>query len=442
MEQAATVFGLILLALLVVLPLMRPQLSLVSWSLMFPLEQLLQGAYSWFLANTLFVNGLIACSMGLAALRMVVFGGVRLSSLCNFGTMSIVLILLYAMVTILWSADQSLAVEFLGNRGPYLLIAIFIAPLTIRDISSLREVRWWILSLGCLLGIALYGAGTFRFYGARMVVMLGAGVRGNPLAVAEFGGLMFVLGVMSRDARGLLPTILRVGGGLLGAGLILSSGSRGQLLAVVFACAVCFPLAVPLRNPRMLLATAVGIPLVAGLILLSLNLFVSSENTSRWTSDSIIAGSEDRLSFISRYFGIWIQSPISWIFGLGTLSFGNIAGGMAGFVENLAAEILFEEGVFMFALFIALWIVLVRRISTDVTSSPSDIGRRTSLLMCFAVCLFFLAVALKSYCVWSSYPLWLWLGLSYKFLGDDQQGRGDSLGEVTAEYQEHKVVDA
>ena len=419
MEQVATLFGVVMLVALAVLPILRPQLSLVSWTLMFPLEQLLQGAYSWFIANSLFVNAAIACAIGLAAVRMVVFGGVRIANLVTFGSVSIVIILAYALVSILWSANQPLAIEFLGDRGPYLIIALVVLPLTIRDLSVLKEVRWWILVLGAMLTLALYGAGTFRFYGQRMVVMLGANVRGNPLALAELGGIMFVLGALSRDARGLLvPTIVRVAATVLGAGLMLSSGSRGQLIAAMLACGVCFPFSAPLKNPRATIATALGLPAVAVLLWLSIGLFVRDENVRRWSVDSIAAGSQDRLAFIGRYFEIWVQSPAAWIFGLGTLSFENLAGGLANFVENLAAEILFEEGIPMFLLFATIWFVLVRRVVASIGLAPDDIDRRASIMMWFAVCVFFLAVALKSYCVWSAYPLWLWLAISFRVVAD------------------------
>jgi hypothetical protein len=434
MEQVATLFGVVMLAALALLPILRPQLSLVSWILMFPLEQLLQGAFAWFIANSLFVNAAIACSIGLAAVRMVVFGGMRINNLVNFGSVSILIILLYSLVSILWSANQALAIEFLGDRGPYLLIALAVLPLTVRDAATLSEIRWWILVLGAMLALALYGAGTFRFYGQRMVVMLGGNTRGNPLALAELGGIMFVLGVMSRDARGILvPSLIRISATLLGAGLILSSGSRGQLIAAIVACGLCFPFSAPLKNPRAAIATAVGLPAVAVVLWLSIGLFVQEENVRRWSVDSLASGSQDRLAFIARYLEIWIQSPAAWIFGLGTLSFENLAGGLAGFVENLAVEILFEEGVPMFLLFVTIWVVLVRRIIASIGLAPGDLKRRASIMTWFAICIFFLAVALKSYCVWSAYPLWLWLAISFRVVADAHSGDAIS-GEIAVEH--------
>jgi hypothetical protein len=419
MEQAAVIFGVVMLVALVVLPILRPQLSLVSWILMFPLEQLLQGAYSWFITNSLFVNAAIAFSIGLAAVRMVAFGGMRISNLVNFGSASILIILLYALLSVLWSANQALALEFLGDRGPYLLIALLILPLTVRDLAALNEVRWWVLVLGAILALALYGAGTFRFYGQRMVVMLGGNTRGNPLALAELGGTMFVLGVMSRDARGILvPSLIRVTATVLGAGLILSSGSRGQLIAAMIASGLCFPFAAPLKNPRTAFATAIGLGVVAVVLWISLGLFVQEENVRRWSIDSLALGSQDRLAFVARYLEVWLQSPIAWVFGLGTLSFQELGGGLADFVENLAVEILFEEGVPMFLLFVTIWIVLVRRIVASISHAPDDIKHRAALMTWFAICIFFLAVALKSYCVWSAYPLWLWLAIAFRVVTD------------------------
>jgi hypothetical protein len=429
MEQAASIFGIVILGLLVLLPMVRPQLAIVSWLMLFPLNQLLQSSFAWFMNNNLFANAVIGGSVVVAAARMIIFGGVRPGVLFNYAFFAIVGLLLYALASIVWSANQPLALEFVGNRGPYTLLVLLILPLTIRDIEVLREARWWILVFGSAIALCLYGAGTFRFYGNRMVVMLGGANRGNPLALAELGGIMFVLGVLSRDAPSrILPSLVRLFGALLGIGLIISSGSRGQLVAAVFASLICFPFAAPLRNVRAAVATVVGLPLVILTIYAGLSIFVGDENWKRWSSASLVSGSEDRLSFLTRYFAVWAQSPTAWIFGFGTLSFEVVAGGLAGFVENLAAEILFEEGVAAFFLFVSIWIVLFRRVRSSIASAPEDVAWRSMVMTATAIVIFFLIVACKSYCVWSAYPLWLWLCLTFRIV--DSRSPNEEPGQL------------
>ena len=415
MEALSFYLSIGLLCVIIIAPLLRPPLALMSWVIMFPLEQVLQGLSTWFMANSLLVNALVALVVGLAALRTVLFRGEPVSSLWNYGSLASLLLVAFAGASIVWSADRRQAIEFVSDRGPYLCVVFFLLPLTLTNFQQLREVRWWICSLGIAVALALVASGVFRFYGARMVVVLGGANRGNPLAIAELGGTMFVLALMSRDVvRSSGLVVLRISAGVIGLGLIVLSGSRGQLIAVAIACFVCFPFAVPLKNPRAVIGTMLGGLVGALVISIALSVFVSAENIGRWSLMSIAMGSEDRLSLVVRYFEVWIRLPLAWVIGVGTMSFYNLGGGISGFVENIAVEILIEEGIIAFALFVSIWVVMGRRIAAVVRSMGVRGEDRVALLMWLAVTLFYLVVGLKSYCVWSAYPLWLCIALMFK----------------------------
>jgi hypothetical protein len=415
MNQFSTAVSLALLFAILILPLVQPRLALISWLIQFPLEQVLQGNLQWFLTNDLVVNAAVVMVTAVSVLRLLITDFSRQQMLLNAGFISAVTVLAYGGVSVLWSQDRLLALETIRLSLPYGVVAIVLLPMTLSELSDFRRFRRWFLFFGCVLAVAVLTCPAFRFYGTRALVLLGGNVRGNPLIVAEVGGLLFFLAAMSREpGRGWIAAPLRLTAMILGMGMCLASGSRGQFLAAVLATFFAFPMARPVKNVGAVATTLIGVPIIAVTLFYTIRLFVSLDNVSRWTGESIAGGVEDRLLFVTRYLAAWIQNPVAWIVGFGTMSFSVVGGGLAGFVENFLVEVMIEEGIPM--LCVLLWgiSVAVFRTSRLAFSATTDPINRVDLVCILGLLLFYFVIGVKSYNIWTAYPFFLWMIVSLK----------------------------
>ena len=437
MNQLSTVLSLTLLGIILVLPLLRPRLALVTWLVQFPLEQVLQGNIQWFLSNDLVVNALALAVVGVAAGRILLTEPGQHRHARNPACWVTLLLFAYAGTSVVWSQDQKLAIETIRLTLPYGAVAVLLLPVTLRDLADFSKFRWWFLVLGSLLAVAVLTCPAFRFYGTRALVLLGGNVRGNPLIVAEVGGLMFMIGALSRDSRGVgLGLLLRATAMILGLGMCLASGSRGQFLAAVAATFVTFPFARPVRNLGAVVSTVLGVPLILITLYYTMQLFIGQDNFNRWTGDSIVGGVQDRLLFVWRYLEAWAQSPLAWVVGFGTFSFPVLGGGLAGFVENFMVEILIEEGIPMFmavSICIGFTVVSVARFGAMPSRRPADRISSTCLL---GLITFYFLIGIKSYNVWTAYPFWLSLILALKLCRATEERDEDQSASDAAETED------
>ena len=426
MNQLSTVLALAMLVVVVALPVLRPRLALVTWFMQHPLEQVLQGNIQWFLTNDLFVNMAVLGSVGVAAGRVLLTEPRMHAQMRNGALWCVLYILVYAGTSVLWSLDKKLAVETIRLTLPYGAVAVLLVPLTLHTLDDLRRARWWFLLFGCFLAVAVFTSDAFKFYGTRALVQLAGNVRGNPLIIAEVGGLMFLLGSLSRDSGGWgVGSLLRITAMILGMGMCLASGSRGQFIASVIATFLVFPFARPVRNVGAIASTVIGVPLLMVLLFYSMRLFVGLENFNRWTGTSLSAGVEDRFMFVRRYLEAWALSPFGWIAGFGTFSFPVIGGGLAGFVENFVVEILIEEGIPTFLVFVlGVYFAASTMLRFALARTTRDDDRLETMTM-VAMLAFYFIVGVKSYNVWTAYPFWLWMIVGVKLVRETALQRQD-----------------
>lgn len=440
----SNVLSVLLIAVLITLTLVRPAHAVTLWIFMFPLEQVLQ-ANGVAPAGSSF-NVLCASIALFCAARNVAQGRASIRHLANPVSVTLAALLLLALMSVAWSAMPEHATEQVRWNAPYIGVTILLIPLCVPRLEDLARIRTAIVLLGCILGAAILTSSQFTFYAARANLDFGSGERGNPLAVAEAGGTMVICAILARAAgSSRWSTPLRLLSGVLGIGLCLASGSRGQLIAAVIAAAAVIPVAYPLRNMRSFVAlVAAGIGLML-ILYWGVAFFVTSDNERRWSLDSLITGSMDRVDFVTRYFEVWARHPSAWIFGLGTLSFGLYVS-IGFFVENLTVEVLVELGLVGFAIYLALIWIAIRDIVQLLRRESDDPERRTNIALLTAMVIYYFVIASKSFNVWTAYPLWLWIILagaiksrerSETALGispDDPPDTGqDAVGEEAAE---------
>jgi len=329
-------------------------LSLV-WSL-FAAEQVLQQSIPIFVRIPILVN----VSFGLLALLAVVLQIGRPGSRVFTPPIELLLVLGlfgFAGVSTLWSPNEIQARRvYISNVPPFILFAI-IGPLCI---SSFKELRNAVNGLFWLAAPVLCGFIASTRSGRGMELRQGyRSFEANPLAEASFGGIcvlatVFLLG--SGVIKSHLKKALLAGIALAGLFVIVRSGTRGQLIAVVLVLIFWFPLI----NHISLQRSAFKAFFVAAIVLLAVAYFVSDERfNSRWKRDLVIEHGRGRMAAANVLVDRFLQkSPESLVFGLGSVSSYRYLG---TYCHVVPVEVLCELGVLAALLFAYLIVTFYRK---------------------------------------------------------------------------------
>jgi hypothetical protein len=413
---------------------------------MFPLEQVLQAngviaPTAGILFNALCASVALAC-----AARNVATGRASVRQIVNPVSITLAALMLLAVASLAWSAMREHAADQVRWNAPYIGITALLIPLCIPRIEDLAAVRSTTTLSGCILAASILTSSQFTFYAARANLDFGSGERGNPLAVAEAGGFMVICAIIGGAAgsgRWTMP--IRMVSGVLGVGLCFASGSRGQLVAAAIAAFVSIPVAYPIRNARSLASIVVAVVGLTAVMYLGLMFFVTSDNAQRWSVESLTAGSSERLDFVRRYFEVWIKDPSTWLFGLGTMSFGLYVS-IAYFVENLTIEILIELGLVGFSIYSILFVLTIRDARRLWKRRPAERFRRVDIAMLVAMLTYYFIIASKSFNIWTAYPLWLWVLLVGSFESRDRSdcliAEESMLDRINEDFQRDSVPEA
>ena len=328
--------------------LWRPQYAAVGLLVMFPLEQLAQSFFPIAQQRPVLVNAGVAIVAAFAvALR---FWRREPIGLGYSNPTSWLLWMLYGLfwMTLAWSPAMGPALGLMIPGVPYYIVLMILLPLLVTDVTSIRPVFVGLLVVGTGIAALILASPSAGFYAGRFVVQLegiGAGERGNPLALAEMGGMMVVVGaLLVGSKKNILFLALRLGAILIGLGLAISSGSRGQVVAAVMAVFLFFPLARGIGNIKQV--AGLGVAVVAFYFILSMafSLFVGAENETRWDVDRLQGGVESRLEHASTLLEAFIEAPGAWLLGLGSNAFNYYSRG-GKYVHNVIIEMLCEQGV-------------------------------------------------------------------------------------------------
>ena len=142
MSQAT---GFLLILVTIVFSLMaigRPLWAFALWMLMFSLEQLLQTFLPFLLANGIYFNAYVAMIVGVASLKCLARKDSSFSSYFNGTTICILMLYLVGLLGLTWTPGFEYALGQVRWLGPYILVAIFLAPHLVQRISDFTELRW------------------------------------------------------------------------------------------------------------------------------------------------------------------------------------------------------------------------------------------------------------------------------------------------------------
>lgn len=294
----------------------------------------------------------------------------------------IVILLVYALISVTWAPQFELSIGRWRDAAPYLVTIVFLAPLAVQDRSGLHVAFSGTLVLGTVIALLLL---FFAEWEGRQVIISRtvdpeAG-QGNPLVIGQLGGTLVLLGVLYRtQARARLFQALKVLAVVVGLALVARSGSRGQLAGAVIVAAAFWALVNPSqRGLKQLIGLSIAIVLIA---LTKLGMDLLWANDQRFSVAGIEGDYAGRLQNALTLLRFWSDSPLTIIFGLGnSASYDPKVLGIYPHIVPL--EVLGEEGIIGFLVLAAI-IVLTIGASRRVLQECRQDAEARRLFACIA----------------------------------------------------------
>jgi O-antigen ligase len=345
---------------------LRPALAVVAVLLMFPLDQWISIEAANYIKVGYFTNVLIAGIVSMAFVRAIIKSKGQLFHTGSVFWLSAILIM-YALFTTIWAPSPEKVYYVWKLRAPYILLFGFLATFLVRDWTDIKDILRFFLILGTPL------AGLFDFYVTwerRGFLVDGSYEAINPLALAQFGGVLAIAAICLRGSstKWMLLRGIAIALGLL---LIVKTETRGQLVGAVFCLAFAyFVTHYRITNFRLVASLLAAAFVVVGAYyalkhdstvelvgeITGKNL-ATGEATERMSVENAAVGVTKRWEAVEKLSEAWIASPLTIVFGLGNSASYSIAN---RYPHNIPLEILFEEGIVGLILYLALVVSVFR----------------------------------------------------------------------------------
>ncbi len=382
--------------------LARPSVILSLIFLLFALDQWGAARAGGFLPSGAFTNYLVAGLTILAVIILFLFGKPH-RFLGGPAFWMVLTLFAYAFVSIAWVTVPDKAIAIWSVNFQYLVIFLLAAPLLVQDVDDLKEAMLALLVLGTPL---LFCFNFLLEWGYRGYYVNGELVR-LPLALAQFGGYMMIVGALFGPKHSYW-LLLRLAAVALGVLLIVKTGARGQFISAMLCCAVMFGLGRANFSPmRLILVSAVASVIVAAAYAGAISYMKSvpelQGTAARWSIDRLFEDYGERSIRVLRIEAMleaWSDDPGTMLLGLGnSASYDPDITGCTSLIgcypHNLPVEILTEQGVVGFGIFVALMlyigVVAIRTIG-DPAIRDEDKG---PLKVMFAFMIFEVILSLK-----------------------------------------------
>lgn len=341
---------------------LRPPLAFALVVLLFPIEQVVQAHAPRLISSAIGIQA-VNYSVGLAALfaaaKVALTQPGGLSRWMNMATVSAIIMLVWAAVTLLWSPGRTEGLLMVSGNWPYLILLVLLAPVLVSDVDDLQVSVQALLVLGMALCAVVVFSPEFTSKYGRLGYVIASGVRSNPLAIGELGGVVLLVAATIRGSTllgvPLLP--LRIAAALLGVLVAIKSGSRGQLIFSVIVAVLMVPVATPIRNVGAFLSSAVVIVVTV----LVLDFVISNQlggfEARRFSGEAVLYGDSSafgRARNVTSMGAEWIRNPAAILLGLGYNAFSQLpsAGGQP-YSHVIFADAIFELGLPGLALLVA-----------------------------------------------------------------------------------------
>ncbi len=329
----------------------RPYWAFAMIVVLFPIEQLLQ-AGAPILKSGAFGNAAVNYLVGLVGLGAALVTFLRrdrsFAGLANGVSVTVLLTLLWATTSLIWSLDRPGGLDMTLSNWPYFFLRIVIGSYLIASLDDLNKAIKSVLIMGTVVAVLILINPAFSVQWGRLGVIEGGKMSTNPLALGELGGTLFLFATVFRQQRSSAwMSTIRLAAAVIGLLIAVQSGARGQLFLTVFTAAVFYPFAAPLRNASSTGLSIIGVVAIVGLALLISNFVLEGVAAKRFSSEELLYGQS---SFSQRWGNVqlladaWLSRPESMLLGLGYFSFNALSGGEA-YSHVVVADFIFELGL-------------------------------------------------------------------------------------------------
>lgn len=336
----------------VVYTLFKPRWAILFIIVLYPLEQLLTTASSFFVSNSKFLNLLVGGLAVLGSGSALLSGKRPFRGYFNSIWYATIALYLYTMLGIAFSPEPESGLNDLITGAPYLGLLLVFPALLINDLNDFRRLVIPTMVVGSLIIILILASPKTTMFGGRLGIENTGGGRDsasilNPLATAGLGGTIVIFGMLYRPMKHItLMNLIRGTAITVGLVIALLSGSRGQLIGAVFCGVVMFPFARQIKNLMQFFTVTASAGIAIIFVMLVLNFATTRDTASRWTSSALTEGAGARGRLISGMVDEWFSNPASILQGLGTSSFQYYwTLDDTPYVHNMPIQILTEQGL-------------------------------------------------------------------------------------------------
>jgi hypothetical protein len=392
---------------LIVQGILKTQWAVLLVLSFLPLEQLLS-SYIPLLARTSWITNVGVGLVALFALSLEFLRGNRpLHGYFNTTWVLVALLYAFTVLGIFWSPIPEAGKYFFRTGFPYWMLLLVILPGLIRDLENIRKFIVPFMIIGSLIIVFILNSPNTRIYGGRLMVDLSQSLGSrkaltNPLATAELGGAILIVASLYKPTRYIKPILLvRIAAVFAGIGIMVLSGTRGQLVFAVMLSVLFFPVAYQIKNISQFFLTTAAAAVMGGAFYIALKVFfgtTDADTASRWTTEGISRGLSGRQGFATLMLGEYFGSPSALLGGLGTGAFNFYSFEQRDrflYPHNLLVEVLTEHGLIGFGLLIGIFYTMASGSLRLFRVFRNDPTYRPVCAILYALCAYVTLISMK-----------------------------------------------
>lgn len=364
----------VFVVLFVLIVSIRYPSSVLSYLLFsYAFEQWLASKDMFFTINHALVN-VSAGSLVLFALLVKILRGERILHNYPLVGKCVIALFAYAYLSTFWSIVPDISDEIYSRQLPYIGLFVILSPLLLSDFKDMRVFLVMLLFLGGILSILLL---FFTEWNGRFVspLMYLQGVTSNPLEIANVAGYVFLVSLLTNyKFKFNLWRLVRLFIIVICMAIVIKTGSRGQFLIMLFAGFIFLPMSRSVDRLKALLPLMVIVVSIGFTAMWTLEEYKDDVNAQvdRWEYEQMDAAYGGRFDRALVLLDVWYRSsPLNLLFGLGnSASYDPNITGM--YVHIVPIEVLAEEGLIAFGLFIFIFWITYKSVRNLITLSKNN----------------------------------------------------------------------
>ncbi|MCA9304079.1 MAG: hypothetical protein KC996_08160, partial [Phycisphaerales bacterium] len=385
--------------------ILKPQWALLLVLSFLPLEQLL-GSYLPLLARKSWITNVAVGLVAMFALGIEFLRGQK-PMRGYFNTTWLLVFFLYVFTAfgIFWSPIPEAGKYFLRTGFPYYMLLLVILPGLIRDLENIRRFVVPFMVIGSAIIFFILNSPRTEIYAGRLFVDLSYSTgsssdRASPLTTAELGGAILIVAALFKPSRFPKPIlVLRIASIFAGMGIMVLSGTRGQLLFAVALSVAFFPVAYRIKSAAQFFLTSGAVGMMCGLFYLAIKVFfVSGESNDRWSAAGLSQGMSSRMYYATTMLGEYVGNPGALLGGLGSGAFNAYVDENSEnflYPHNLVIEVLTEHGLIGLGLLMGIFLTTGLAALRLFKHYREDPVYRPVLAILFALCAYVTLISLK-----------------------------------------------